>query len=596
MTDATLDAGAVPRDASGPSPESDSYQRTKAEIAERLSAERTSRQRVKNPALRRASLVQAAAALIWIPQAALLAHAVGLIADGQGASAVIPSATAVLLLGLVRVCTDGIGARMAFRAARSELTSFRQKAALALAGRSPIDGKRPASGLAASVIAEQAEAIVPYLARFEPARMKSTIVPLVMLFCIFPLSWVAAIILLVAAPLIPVFMALIGWHAKAASEKQLVATGNLNAFLLDRLRGLATIRSLGAVDLTAARLRADAESLRERTMTVLKIAFLSSAVLELFAALGVAMIAVYVGFSLLGQIGIGAWGSKLSLTEGLFILLLAPAFFEPLRELSAVWHDRAAGVAALEEIERLSAEGLPLPGAEIEAAPAAATKAVAPSVRINNLHFAHPGKKTRPVFDGFSLHVQPGEHIALLGASGCGKTTLLSLIAGLAPAGPGHIAIGDCVLTERNAATLRSKMAWIGQHPHIFGGSISANIRLGRVDIGGTEIVDALKLARLEHVAETYGAMPIGEGGKGISGGEALRLAIARAAAGGTPGVILADEPTAHLDAQTAEDITESLLALAHGRTLIVATHDPRLAARMQRVIRLDDIRMEAAE
>ena len=230
----------------------------------------------------------------------------------------------------------------------TSLHRARNLAVAALAARSPLDIGKPASGFAASVVGEQAEAVVPYLARFQPVRMKASAVPLVILACVLPVSWVAGLILLVSAPLIPVFMALIGWRAKAASEKQLAETGGLNAFLLDRLRGLATIRALGAVDATALRLRADADSLRNRTMAVLKIAFLSSAVLELFAALGVAAIAVYIGFSLLGSIDFGTWARPARLLrEGLFILLLAPAFFEPLRELSAVWHDRATGEAAL---------------------------------------------------------------------------------------------------------------------------------------------------------------------------------------------------------------------------------------------------------
>src|SRR5690606_38630089 len=134
----------------------------------------------------------------------------------------------------------------------------------------------------------------------------------------------------------------------------------MNAFLLDRLRGLATIRGLGAVDRVAERVGEEAQSLRVRTMAVLRIAFMTSAVLELFAALGVAMVAVYVGFHLLGDLDFGAWGDKLGLAQGMFILLLAPAFFEPMRELSAIWHDKAAGQAAHENLLRLAQEGLRL--------------------------------------------------------------------------------------------------------------------------------------------------------------------------------------------------------------------------------------------
>lgn len=541
--------------------------------------------RTKNR-LRGAAMLQAFAAALWIPQAGLLAWSVGRLADGGGLADILWPAAFVLLLGVVKSCLDAAGGRLAFRAARAELSKKRVAAVELLARLSPVDAGRPASGEAASVLGEQAELIVPYLSRFQPARMKASLVPVVILACIFPISWIAALVLLFAAPLIPIFMALIGWRAQAASEKQLVATGGLNAFLLDRLRGLATIRSLDAVDATALRLRAEAESLRMRTMAVLKIAFLSSAVLELFSALGVAMTAVYVGFSLLSEIRFGAWSGGLDLSQGLFVLLLAPAFFEPLRELSAVWHDRASGEAALKALDGLAAGGMGLPDQENAEVTAAAQ---AFDIRLENVGFRYRPEQ-RPIFDTFNLSIAAGEHVALLGASGTGKSTLLSLIAGLAPCNEGRVLIGG-------ANADRGKMAWIGQKPHIFAGTIAGNIALGRPGIKKTDISRALDLAKLGGVAEAYGHRPLGEAGIGLSGGEALRLAIARAACDPNIRIILADEPTAHLDAQTAAEITESLLALAKGRILIVATHDPLLAARMHRTIRLDADRVqEAAE
>jgi ATP-binding cassette subfamily C protein CydD len=382
-------------------------------------------------------------------------------------------------------------------------------------------------------------------------------------------------------------MALIGWRAQAASKKQLAATGRLNAFLLDRLRGLATIRSFDAVGLTATRLRADAEDLKTRTMAVLKIAFLSSAVLELFAALGVAMVAVYVGFSLLGEIHFGTWSGKLSLAEGLFILLLAPAFFEPLRELSSVWHDRAAGEAAIKALDGLGECG----GIEI-----VDTQSTGPAPRVDRLDIEFDDVSfrydcSRPTaLTGFSCLIADGEHVALAGASGAGKSTLLALIAGLAAPQTGQVLIDGRSID----AGVRSTMAWIGQTPHIFAGSLAGNVLLDR---HCCVLQEALALAKLDGVAAAYGKRPLGEGGAGLSGGEALRLAIARAAANPFIRIILADEPTAHLDAVTAAEITESLIALASGRTLIVATHDARLAARMDRRIVIDaPFLQEAAE
>lgn len=531
---------------------------------------------------RGAAIMQVLASLLWLPQAALLAKGATIIIAGSMAE-IHWIVTAIIIVGVLRALLDAFGARLTFRKARETLSEKRRQAILALSQRSPLDIEKPASGLAASVIAEQADAILPYLARFRPARMKATIIPLVILICIFPLSWVAGLVLLMAAPLIPIFMALIGWRAKAASERHLAEMGDLNAFLLDRLRGLATIRSLGAVDFTAQRLRANADELRTRTMAVLRIAFLSSAVLELFAALGVAMVAVYVGFHFLGQLEFGAWGHRLGLGEGLFILLLAPAFFEPLRELSAVWHDRAAGEAAIDALNSLSVTGLPIADnsrqlqvARWSGAPVALT--------VENLSFSHAGSHS-PLFDGLNLEVRPGEHIALLGPSGAGKSTLLALIAGLAPVTAGTIRIGDTVLDANTSGILRARIGWMGQKPHIFAGTISDNLCLHRHDLTKDDVDDALRVSSLHKVVNAQRHNYLGEGGSGLSGGEIRRLALARMAIDRDAGLILADEPTAHLDKVTADEIADRLIAAAAGKTLIVATHDPVLAARMGRTI-----------
>ncbi len=555
-----------------------------AETTRPKSAMRDTAKARKLPIDRKAAILQMSAALLWLPQAGLLAIAVGQIVAGNALRSIFWLSIAVVAIGILRALFDAAGTRRAFIAARHVVSERREQAIAALSLRSPLDIGRPASGLAASVLAEQAEAVLPYLARFRPIRLKATLVPVAILLCVLPISWVAAFVLLISAPLIPLFMALIGWRAKAASEKQLVEMGSMNAFLLDRLRGLATLRSFEAVEMTAQRLRANAESLRVRTMAVLRIAFLSSAVLELFAALGVAMVAVYVGFHLLGHLDFGAWGKRLSLAEGLFILLLAPAFFEPLRELASVWHDRAAGEAALAALVDLANADGTILGAEAAGRVLQRSREKATDVRIDELSFRHAGSASF-VFENTNLHVRPGERVALLGPSGSGKSTLLALIAGLASFEDGSIQIDGEPLGQTTAAALRRQMIWIGQRPHIFAGSISDNISLGRQAVGSAAVDAALQFAKLQHVANARGDAQIGEGGSGLSGGEILRLALARAAVDPHGRLIIADEPTAHLDFATANDITERLLRLSAGKTLIVATHDPILASRFDRII-----------
>lgn len=542
------------------------------------------------PSTRNATFVMSAAALLWIPQAALLAHAVQRLANGAGLADMLAPACAFLALGVLRASSEAWGARRLFAASRLHLAQLRSDAAQALASRSPLDRERLASGRAASALAEQAEAVLPWLVRYQPARMRTMLAPPVIALAVFYYSWTAALILVVAAPLIPVFMAVIGWRAKAASEAQLQVIGGMSGFLLDRLRGLSTLRALGAVDTTAQRVRASAESVRASTMRVLRIAFLSSTALELFSALGVALVAVYVGFHLLGEIGPGSWGARLTLAEGLFILLLAPAFFEPLRELAAVWHDKASGEAALKELEQLQHAGLALPGAL--AMPAsqnlpAGRAPVAPSVDIEGMVLQHPGEA--PLFDGEDLYVRAGEHLALVGPSGSGKTTLLSVIAGLAPASGGAVRIGGVPLDAQSAADLRAGMAWIGQKPHVFSGSVRGNVSLERDGIDSAAAGAAVRRAGLGHVGHGTPGDSLGEGGLGLSGGELVRLALARAVCAPHAGLLLADEPTAHLDRDTAAGVIDALVELAQGRTLIVATHDLTLAARMKRVVRIGE-------
>ncbi|AMM23249.1 thiol reductant ABC exporter subunit CydD [Variovorax sp. PAMC 28711] len=537
----------------------------------------------------------AGAPLLWLPQAALLALAVQGIADGRGFDAAWQPALGIVVLGLTRVLCEAWGARRVFAMARARLSMLRAQAVAVLAAGAPFDSRRPASGLVASVLAEQAEALVPYLVRYQPARLRVMVVPLVILLVVASQSWLAALVLLFSAPVIPLFMAIIGWRARAASEAQMVEMGSMNAFLLDRLRGLATLRAFGAVDATALRLDASAQSLRQRTMAVLRIAFLSSAVLELFSALGVAMVAAYVGFHLLGTLGFGAWGQRLSLGQGMFVLLLAPAFFEPLRELSAAWHDRAAGQAALQALEQLGRAVPPMPGRDAAQGAQAANESsrTAPSIGVRNLHFAHAGEA--PLFEGFDLRVGAGEHIALMGDSGAGKTALLSLLAGLQTATSGDIVIGGITLNNRTAAVLRQRIGWMGQRPHVFAGSVEANVALGRAEADTRHVEAAMRFAELADVAQAHPRSMLGEGGNGLSGGEAVRLALARLALHRDADLLLVDEPTAHLDTDTARRVTDALLRLARGKTLIVATHDPVLAARMHRVVSLDPLQQREA-
>ena len=206
-------------------------------------------------------------------------------------------------------------------------------------------------------------------------------------------------------------------------------------------------------------------------------------------------------------------------------------------------------------------------------------------MRLTDLGFVFPDEQ--PVFQGFSLAVRPGEHVALVGGSGTGKTVLMSLLAGLLVPTSGRIEIDGQTLAPDTVGALRERMAWMGQRAHVFAAPVRDNIALGRPSVDDERVRQAITQARLDTVAQAHPGISLGEGGTGLSGGEAARLALARLMAAPEADLLLADEPTAHLDSETADQVAESLVTLARGRTLIVATHDPRLAARMNRIVQL---------
>jgi len=294
----------------------------------------------------------------------------------------------------------------------------------------------------AALAGEKLDLLAPYVTRYAPARARVMTVPLVILALAFWHSWAAGLVLLVSGPLIPLFMALIGMAAKEASARQMAEIGTLNDLLVERLSALVDIRLLGAGGAVMAGFSRQASDLRARTMAVLRVAFLSSTVLELFAAIGVAMVAVYVGFSLLGALSFGAWGGAVSPRAGIFLLLLAPDFYQPLRDLSAAWHDRAAATAVIDEIEAWAAD----PGPQLPGMGAAAPRLAGPA-SLALLGCLTPAGMALP-----DIRIAAGERVALVGASGAGKTSALRLMAGLELPAAGQVIVAGQALTGSRAA------------------------------------------------------------------------------------------------------------------------------------------------
>ncbi|WP_353473204.1 thiol reductant ABC exporter subunit CydD [Salipiger sp. H15] len=543
--------------------------------------ERTRAERLLGDAARqrlgRASRLSALAAALWLPQAAALAWGIAGWAEGAPLWRTLWMALAFALLGLLRGWGEGRAARLAFRAADETLHLQRQ----ALLDREALRLGGGSSAALAALLTEKLAALGPWITRYRPAMARARLLPLLYLAAILPLSWAAGLVLLVAGPLIPVFMALVGMAAQEASRKQMVEVGAMNTLLIDRIAALPDLLLLGAAGASRAEFAARAEGLRARTMAVLRVAFLSSTVLELFSALGVAMVAVYVGFSLLGEITFGTWGAPLTLFQGLFLLLLAPDFFQPLRDLAAAWHDRAAAEAVAGELASVADEpGTPVLGQGADAAPLDGPA----SVSLRGVRVAQ-GEQLVALPD---MEIAPGTSLALRGPSGVGKTTALDVISGLLAPAEGQVLVAGHLLSDATADAWRARLAYVPQRVHIPDETLRAFLT-GSPE--GEVPEEALRRARASRIVETLPEgldTVLGESGAGVSGGEARRLLLARALIRGA-GVILADEPTADLDATTGAAVIAVLRDMAaEGRTVIVATHDPALAAAMDRVVDLE--------
>lgn len=522
------------------------------------------------------------ALLVW--QAATLAGVLGTAIEAQApVAAVLPAIMLLVCLLIARAALAAIGDRAGAAAAEAIKARVRGALFAQLLSHSPRAAEQPQSGAASAAIVDQVEALNGFFAHYLPAMIQASLLPLAFGAIILPLDWVAGLLFLFTAPLIPVFMALAGWGAQAATRRQARALSLLNGRFADRLRGLLTLKLFGRAEAETAGIVAASDELRRRTLVVLRIAFLSSAVLEFFAALGVAGIALYVGLTFIDYLQLRS--APLTLELGLFLLLMAPEVYNPLRLLAAHYHDRAAAKAAIGEIE---AQLGPLPQTTpllVDAPTPVSSGSL--GLTLTGLTLRTPDS-ARVVLADTSLIVAPGEHVAILGPSGIGKSTLLEAVARLRPH-EGTIMLGDRALADWPEAELRGRVTMLGQKPRIFAGSMADNIALARP---GASRGDIRRAAERAHVAGFADALPegldtmLGEGGLGLSGGQAQRIALARIYLRDA-GLILLDEPTAHLDAALEQIVLDELKHYARGRALIIATHSLAVAARMDKAWRI---------
>nr|WP_281506027.1 thiol reductant ABC exporter subunit CydD [Chromohalobacter nigrandesensis] len=444
-----------------------------------------------------------------------------------------------------------------------------------LAALGPVSlAERHSAGSTAQLV-DQVEALEGYIARYVPQATLAVVMPLIFLGVAFSLDWLAALFFLIAAPLIPLFMALIGMGAQRLNEQQFQAMTRLAGHFLDRVRGLTTLQLFGRTRQATEEVTAVADDYRRRNMKTLRVAFLSSAVLEFFASVSIAVIAIYIGFGLLGYIQFGP-ADQLTLFSGLFLLFMAPDFFQPLRLLAQHYHDRASALGAAEGLRALLAQ-TPPQGPRM--APLDSDDDTTPlRARLTEVSVTHTGRGR--VLGPLDLDIADGEVVALVGPSGAGKSTLLQVLAGFVDAESGEVLLHA-----------ESRLAWLDQRPFLMQGTLAENLRLVAPEASDARLREALSAAQL---GDLLAALPegldtfLGERGLGLSGGQASRLALARVFLSDAP-LVLLDEPTASLDPDSERRVIEGLKQLAaQGRTLVIATHHPAVMAMADRVLRLE--------
>lgn len=531
------------------------------------------RDRTAGPAMRRAQGLGLLDGLAAIGFAAGLAFGADAIASHRGplvlAASLLGVVAAMLLRGLLAYAAAEAGAQ----AAADAKAGLRAELTRAVFGHAGAKGARRSAGEATTALVEGVEAMDGYFARFLPTRLAAAALPLLMIAAAALASPICAAILL--ATLIPFVAAMIlaGTAAAAESRAQFQALERLSGLFLDRVRALPVVLAFQAEGTATAALGRSASDLAERTLRVLRVAFISSAALEFFAALSVALVAVYCGFNLLRLLPFPV-PEQLDLKRAFFVLALAPEVYAPMRRLAAAYHDRQAAEAAA---ARLSTFEPP------EAAAPAPPLAAAPAIRFEGVAVRYPDADA-PAVAGFDLDIPPGAIVALVGASGAGKSSILNLLLGLAPLSEGRILVDGAPRPD-----LSTDIAWAGQSPLILPASIADNIALSRRDAPRAEIEAAAERAGLgPALAERPGGLDyvLDERGSGLSGGERRRLSLARALLKPAP-ILLLDEPTANLDAAAEAQMLAALRLAAKGRTTLIATHSEAVAALADQVVRL---------
>ncbi len=532
-------------------------------------------------------LAVAAAALVLVQAFAVADLVVGPFQRGADLAALRP---ALLVLGGV-VLGRGLLAWAteisAHRAAARVKSQLRRQLLEHVARLGPSWLSRQTTGDIATLATRGTDALDAYFARYLPALVAAAIVPPVVVAAITAQDLLAGLLVLVTLPLVPVFAVLVGLATERRTRRQWGTLSTLGAHFLDVVQGLPTLLVFRRAQAQVTAIRRVTEANRRATMATLRLAFLSSAVLELVATLSVALVAVSTGLRLVS--------GSLDLHTGLVVLVLAPEAYLPLRQVGAQFHASAEGLAAAERVFAV----LDTPARQATTARRCPDDLARATIRVEALTVTYD--RALPALAPLDLTVTPGEYVGIAGPSGCGKSTLLAVLLGFVPPSAGRVLVdgpeGTVDLADVDPDHWRSQVSWVPQSPWLAAATVFDNVRLGRPDADDAAVARALELAGATGFVSALrrgGSTVLGERGAGLSAGQRQRIALARAFLRDAP-LVLLDEPTAHLDPATEAAVAAAVRRLAVDRTVIAVAHRPALLADADRVIALVPAPADAA-
>jgi len=507
--------------------------------------------------------------LLIVGQAWLLARILNMmIMENIPREALLLPFVVLMLVFILRAWVVWLRERVGFHAGQHIRYENRRQVLdrLQQAGPAWIQGK-PA-GSWATLILEQIDDMHDYYARYLPQMALAACVPLLIVIAIFPYNWVAALILLCTAPLIPLFMAMVGMGAADANRRNFLALGRLSGHFLDRLRGMETLRVFGRGDAEIENIRLASQDFRQRTMEVLRLAFLSSGVLEFFTSLSIALVAVYFGFSYLGALDFGHYGTAVTLSAGFLALILAPEFFQPLRDLGTFYHAKAQAVGAADSLKTF----LETPLAHPQRGDVTLNTTQPVAIQAEDFCVLSPEGKVLAGPLNFTLHA--GQRVVLVGTSGSGKSSLLNALSGFM-AYSGSLRVNQTELSALDPDEWRAHLSWVGQNPQLPAATLRENVLLARPDASEEELKSVLDRA---WVSEFLPLLPngvdtrVGDQSAGLSVGQAQRIAVARALLNPCQ-LLLLDEPGASLDAHSEQRVMSALDTASLQQTTLMVTH-----------------------